>query len=187
MPGITGWTPFFSPVYGYTMAYPEGWVVERATGAWQAGVDSLVVRDEFGRPDNELGIAGWQQPVGDGADIESVAGLTAWATAFCESRPQFGGTGDDCDAFASRAVPMCLLAGLDECRPALLVPDSGAKPEDDAVYAFVPDWQGSAGSTPDAVTILATGRGDAFAGSAEYGGTAALLKGVLATMGVTAP
>jgi hypothetical protein len=42
-------------------------------------------------------------------------------------------------------------------------------------------------NTEDRVTILATGRGDAYPGSAIHGGSTALLEGFLASMGVTAP
>jgi hypothetical protein len=148
VPGIDAWTPFSSDEYAYTLNHPSGWEVSRATEPWSEGGTAERYADMFVRPDNDLGVAVWQQPAGDGADLESVAGLTAWAKAFCEAGSRFDGAGDDYDAFESRALPMCMNAGGDPCRAALLIPDSGTTPDDAAVYAFVPDWAASCSPTP---------------------------------------
>ncbi len=73
-PGISGWTPFTSPVYGYTLSYPQGWNPVAATRAWQPtdgpGVD--ITSDLFVRPDNDIGFAISLAPAGDGADVDRI-------------------------------------------------------------------------------------------------------------------
>jgi hypothetical protein len=184
-PGITGWTPYSSQAYGIHLSYPVGWDFTAASRAWQPGDGSgawETAADLFGSPDNEVGVAVWQMPAGDGADLESGDGLQAWAaTTFCTDQGR-----QDCDTFADRTELMCLDAGDDPCRAALLVRSAGASPADDAEFAFFPDWTSQLFTAiPDKVTIVEVGRGDAYPGAAPYGGAVQLLKSFLSTMGVT--
>jgi len=170
-------------VYGLNLSYPEGWQATPATRAWQPGdvADSYASSDVFVNPAGDLGYAVALAPAGDGADIESAEGLTAWATQYCGDSGLPG-----CATFADRAEPMCLDAGGDQCRPAILVRSEGKNPDDEGEYAFFPHWPSvMLTEAPDMVTVVATGRGDAYARAAQYGGAVELLKSVLSTMGVT--
>ena len=92
--------------------------------------DSWPYADIFVSPvPNELGVWMWEMPAGEGADIESFEGLKTWAETFCNEANASG-----CDTFTQEAVPMCLDAGGDSCRAAILVPTAAGQ------FAFVPDW-----------------------------------------------
>ena len=184
-PGISGWTPFTSKVYGYTLSYPSGWDATSATREWQPsdGPGHEETADTFVRPDNDIGISMGLAPAGAGADIQSVAGLKAWAKGYCTDVRLQG-----CDTFTDRTEPLCLNAGGDPCRAAILVRSTGTTPDDAAEYAFFPNWPSvMLTGAPDKVTVVGVGRGDAYAGAAQYGGAVQLLKSVLSTMGVTSP
>ena len=108
-------------------------------------------------------------------------GLKVWAEAHC-NRARLGA----CDTYADRVEVMCLDAGGDPCRPAILVRSVGTNPEDEGEYAFFGDWaRAEAGSAPAMVTVLGVGRGDAYPAAAPFGGAVQLLRTMLSTMGVT--
>jgi hypothetical protein len=141
---------------------------------WQAGGAGFGDADEFFSSADDLGFGVSQRPVGDGASIDSVDGLTAWAVAWCQDEGLPG-----CAAFADRVVAMCSASRDDACRAAILVPSADVNPDDEGTYAFVPDASGAN------VIILTAGRGEGWPGAARYGGTSGLLTSILATMGVT--
>jgi hypothetical protein len=180
-PGITGWTTYTS-VNGFDIGYPDHWMVNAlATRAWQAG-DSVVddlwpFADTFASPDGEIGLWVFEMPAGEGADIETVPGLQAWADANCTDIGH-----PSCEDFAQAAVPMCLNAGGDNCRAAILVPTAEGQ------YGFFLDW-GSAvlTSVPDRVRVVFIGREDGFPQAARYGGSVELLKSILTQMDVWTP
>lgn len=173
--------PYTSGVHGYTMAFPEGWSSTPASRAWQAG-DSLAndawpYADVFVSPGDgnaQIALLAWEMPAGDGADLDSVQGLKAWAEGFCPDV-----VGASCQGFTELAEPMCLDAGGDPCRPAILVPTAVAQ------YAFFMDWASAVlTSAPDKVRVVIVAREDDFAPAAAYGGSVALLKAILATTDV---
>lgn len=193
--GITGWTRYKSAVHGFTLAYPADWSVSAAASReWQPG-DRLdgeaPYADVFASPEQDtVGLFVWEMPRGEtvgnsensdlielGPDVESADGLKAWAETFCDDAGA-----SSCATFTQRAVPMCLNAGGDPCRAALLVPTQGEQ------YAFFVDW-GSAmlTSAADRVTVVVVARADSFPSAARYGGSVELLKAILTTMGVQAP
>lgn len=181
-PGITGWTTYTSEVHGFTVGYPADWSVNApATRNWQIGddfpADELPYADTFVSPDQEaVGLFVWEMPVGEGADVESLQGLKAWAETFCND---VGASA--CDTFTQGAVPMCLALVADPdvvlCDAALLVPTAEAQ------YAFFAD-RGSRIFTniPDVVTVVVVARADSFPSAAGYGGSVELLKAILTTM-----
>jgi hypothetical protein len=188
-PGISGWTTYTSEVHGLTVGYPEDWSVHApATRLWQSGdtidLDEWPYADTFISPEQDpVGLFVWEMPAGEGAEgegptgVESVTGLRAWAQRFC------GEVGaSSCEEFTQRAMPMCLNAGGDSCRAAILVPTP------DQQYAFFVDW-GSAMFvvTPDRVTVVVVAREDGFPAAVRYGGSVELLKAVLTTMDVWTP
>ena len=145
--GITGWTAYTSAFHGFTMGYPEDWTVHApASREWRAGdlilADSWPYADTFVSPgSNEIGLWVWDVPAAAGADLESVGGLKAWAATFCEDMGLSA-----CATFTQAAAPMCLNAGGDSCRAAILV----SRGEDQ--YAFFEDFNDAA-ITGDPVEI----------------------------------
>jgi len=176
---------YTSKVYGFALGYPADWSVNApATRTWQPGdtlySDPWPFADTFispGSDQDQIGLFAWEMPAGEGADIESVQGLKAWAAKFCT---EVGAS--SCDAFTQGAVPMCLNAGGDPCRAAILVPTASDQ------YAFFMDWTSVVfTNAPDRVTVISVAREDSFPAAARYGGSVALLKSVLTTMGVQSP
>ena len=163
-PGISGFTPYTSPVYGLTIGIPDGWTQgERATLKWQEGIDSDATSwDCFESNQESVAFCVWQQPAGPGADITTRDGLAAWVRANDPERDPDG------------AIQLCV--GKTACGPAILLPASG-----DTIPAYIAD--------PDAglVTIVLLGRTDDFPGTARYGGGVQLLKSILTTMDVYEP
>jgi len=183
-PGITGWTPYTSAVYGFTMGYPVDWADRApASRAWQPGDspldDAWPFADGFASPElDQVGLWVWQMPAGEGADVESVQGLKAWADGFCTDVGEVS-----CGEFTQGAEPMCLDRGGQTCRAALLVPRPG-----EGQYAFFVDWDSAAPTAqPDLVNVVYVGREDTHPSAARYGGSVALLESILTTMGVTTP
>jgi hypothetical protein len=178
-PGIEAFTPYTSAQYGTTFGYPDDWTLHAAaTRGWQAsdsfGADDVSFADVFVSPEEDIALFVWEMPAGEGADVESVEGLTAWARTFCKDVDA-----PACAGFTQRAVPMCLNAGGDPCRGALLVPTAGQQ------WAFFVNWgTATLTSNPDRVTVVAIARDDSFPSAARYGGSVELLKSILTTMGV---
>jgi len=183
-PGITGWTSYTSKVHGFTLGYPDDWTLEwAATREWQAGdtiFDAAKAQfaDVFAAPEKEtVGLFVWEMPAGEGADVESLGGLKAWATTFCNDA-----IAESCAAFAQQAVPMCLNVGGDSCRAAILVPTATGQ------FAFFVNWGTALLTTsPDRVRVVTVAREDSFPSAARYGGSVALLKAILTTMDVWTP
>ena len=183
--GITGWKTYTSELRGFTLGYPADWSVNApATRTWQAGDeffgDSWPYADTFvspGEGDASIGLFVWEMPAGEGVDLDSVPGLKAWAETFCSD---VGAS--SCEEFTERAVPMCLNAGGDSCRGAILVPTAGAQ------YAFFMDWPSAMfTNVPDLVRVVVVARDDSFPSAARYGGSVELLKAILTTMDVWTP
>lgn len=183
-PGITGWNTYTSEVHGFTLGYPTDWSLQApATRMWQAGdgfhgQDAWPFADTFVSPEQDaVGLLAWEMPAGDGADLDSVQGLEAWAKGFCNDVGE-----SSCEQFTLRAVPMCLNAGGAPCRPAIIVPTAGAQ------YAFFMDWISAMfTNSPDLVRVVVVAREDDFPSAARYGGSVELLKAILTTMDVWRP
>ena len=182
-PGITAWTTYTSAVHGFTLGYPEDWTLERAaTREWQAGdvldADKVQYSDTFASPEEDtVGLFVWEMPAGEGADVESVEGLKAWAGTFCNDVVALS-----CGEFTQRAEAMCLNDGGGPCRAAVLVPTAGQQ------YAFFSVWSSLIfTNAPDRVRVVAVGREDSFPSAARYGGSVELLRAILTTMDVWTP
>ena len=177
-PGITAWVPYTSAVYGYTLAYPAGWNHQAAKRAWEPGEGNAVApgtTDHFLSPDRGASVSVSLWPAGEDADLESIPGLKAWAETYCSERVLPG-----CDTFAERAERRCRDVGGMPCRPAIIIPG------DEGEYAFFPDWSSLMQTdAPDKVTVVFVPSGDAFPGTARYGGSVRLLESFLSTMGVS--
>jgi len=163
-PGITGFTPYTSNVYGINLGYPDGWSLgAAATRRWQSGDEGDTGwSDWFGNPSDRDGddivFGVWQQPARSDADITSREGLAAWVAA--NGMPEAG-------------MPMCL--GKGACLPAILIPGS------EGIAAYVADAE------TGFVTIVSLGRHDSFPANARYGGGVQLLKSILTTLDVWMP
>jgi len=183
-PGITGWTTYVSAVHGFTLTYPVDWsVAGPATRAWRTGDvfpgENLPFADSFSSPPTStgtenatVGLSVWEMPSGEGADLSSYAGLRAWARTFCRAIGLAS-----CETFAQRAVPMCFDDGGGSCYAAILVPTPGPQ------YAFFEDSVSKL-LGPTMVRVVAVAREDDHPSTARYGGSVALLKAILGTMGV---
>jgi hypothetical protein len=185
--GISAWHHYTSTVYdnGYgSVDYPADWsVVAQATRAWEPGdrfpVETSPYADVFASPgegDETVGLVVWKMPAGEGAEVETVEGLKAWAATFCRDVGM-----SPCDGFTQDATPMCLDTG-GVCRGALLVPTP------DQQFAFFVDW-GSAMMTvtPDRVRVVVVPREDAHPSASRYGGSVQLLRSILTKMNVWTP
>ena len=177
-PGITGFTPYTSDVYGFTLGIPNDWTLyEAATREWQpsdasetAGAFTDVINSSLA----DAGIWVWRRPAGSGADITSHNGLAAWVQA-----NQCDDTVNACATVPVVAVPMC--AGRTACLPAIVVPLSGNELDFGNVRAVVADPESGM------VTVLSLGRPDDWQGVAKYGGGVQLLQSILTTMDVWPP
>ena len=163
-PGITGFTPYTSAVYGLTIGIPDGWTqLDRATRKWQEGIDPDAKSAESFES-NQESVAFWveQRPAGPGADITTRDGLAAWVRANDPERDPDG------------AIQLCV--GKTACGPAILLPSTG-----DTIPAYIAD--------PDAglVTIVLLGRSDDHPATARYGGGVQLVKSILTTIDVYEP
>jgi len=180
-----GWITYTSAIHDFSLEFPADWSFRAAaTRTWQVG-DALrdepwSYADSFVSPDEEqIALLAWEMPAGGGIDLDSIDGLRTFARTFCAAVDAAPG---GCDAFAEAAMPMCLNAGGDTCRAALLVPTS------DAQYAFFMDWTSVMFTDiPDRVTVVVVAREDSIPAAARYGGAVALLKLVLTTMDVWTP
>jgi hypothetical protein len=185
-PGITSWKTYISAVDSFTLGYPADWSVRApATRKWQAGdrfaPDEFPYADTFVSPgagNIQIGLLVWKMPAGQGADIESVHGLKAWAEKICN---EVGAP--SCAGFTQQAVPMCVNdAGPVKCKAAILVPTATQQ------YAFFEDPSSYFVATSnDQVRVVVVAREDNFQPAARYGGSVELLKSILTTMGVQTP
>jgi hypothetical protein len=182
--GITAWTTYTSPIYDFTVGYPADWSLNSsATRTWHPGDDIFelaymdIIASPGRAPVDEVGVFLWEMQAGAGEDVDSVEGLEVWARNFCTDVGELA-----CDEFTDRAVPMCLNAGGDPCRAALLVPTAEQQ------YAFVQDFTDAmlVGDPVD-IRVIAIGREETFPSSARYGGSVELLKSILTTLDVWEP
>jgi hypothetical protein len=180
-PGITGWKTYTSPVYGYTISYPEDWsVANQATEKWQPGAaeDDPAWRDIFfnnlgdiAGVDNSMVFETAQSPAPARADLASWNGLVAALTEMCAKPAKF--LPDTC---ADEAVLGRLCMGSPGCLPVAFV-----DPKVDLPRAYFGDPE------TGIVTYVRIGRVDGFPAGDRYGGTVKLLKLILGQLGVREP
>jgi hypothetical protein len=174
-PGISGWKPYTSAAYGYTMSYPQGWyVASRASHKWEPGEpgteEAAPFWDIFANDDGDgtvMLVA--QVPAPAGADLESWDGLHAVHRELCDE-PTIPGCPAD-------YTPTSLCSGQQDCAPAILALNG----DDPMPVALIGDPENGV------VTVIWIGRVDSFPTAAKYGGTVQLLKSVLTQMDVRDP
>jgi hypothetical protein len=172
-PGICGWKTYTSPVYGYTISYPDDWGIGAvATQRWQPDEpeDSPSV-DLFGNEENSIAFFALRFPAPSGADLGSWDGLLAAITEMCAKPAEF--FYNTCPS-EQLAAPMCL--GSPGCRPVAFVHGDDVEPR-----ALFGD------PNTGILTYVQAGRLDDFPGAAKYGGTVMLLKSILGELGVREP
>jgi hypothetical protein len=173
-PGISGWKPYTSAAYGFTMSYPSDWdVAGRATHKWQPGepgtAEDASFWDSFANDDGDgtlMLVA--QVPAPSGADLESWEGLHAVHRQLCDE--------PTIPACPAEYTPTSLCSGQD-CAPAILALNG----DDPMPVALIGDPE------KGIVTVIWIGRVDSFPTAAKYGGTVQLLKSVLTQMDVRDP
>ena len=171
-PGITGWTPYTSAVYGYTMSYPDDWYVGHvASRKWQLGepvTDDSAWTDLFARNDDDIAMFMYQVPAPAGADLVSWEGLHAAHQELC-SEPSIAHCPPD-----YTQTRMCV--GEQGCAPAII-----GLTGDQTPAALIADPE------KGTITFIVMGRADSYPGAARYGGTTALLKSILSQLDVRDP
>ena len=175
-PGITGWTPYTSAVYGFTMSYPSDWsVADPATHKWQPGEpaaeqDASYADTFAGAMDADgILIIAFQVPAPTGADLESWEGLHAAHQELCDE-PSIPACPAD-----YTPTPMCV--GQQVCAPAIIALNS----EDPMPAALIGDPENGI------ITVIWIARVDSFPGAERYGGTVQLLNSVLTQLDVRDP
>lgn len=182
------WTPFTSPVYGYSMKYPAGWKIDhRSTRPWATadGMDfSSPGVDTFTSADGSLGVSVWGVPI-DSPPDPSVGleweDFEAWITSFCITTES-----DPCSGVHDRVVPMCPDADSECHTGAIIVPLS------DSVVGFKGGDRGGITAPGDSgdVTywiVVSVWQPESFPGLAEYGGGIRLIQAFLESMGAEMP
>jgi hypothetical protein len=167
----TGWTPYTSARYGFTMAYPPGWTVAPSNHTWTWALDGTnylsTGQDAFIAPDGSIRVSAWTVPgFISGTTDPSWADVERWAIDYCSR------SGDSpCTGIHERAVPLCIETR--DCHPALLVRFNTD------VLAF-----GIGGVLGPEMTVVAVWRPEFEPSVAPYGGSATLLETFLSTMNV---
>jgi hypothetical protein len=175
-PGISGWTPYTSAAYGFTMSYPSDWsVADPASHKWQPGQPA---NDDSGSWDmfendeaidgDSIGMLVSQVPAPSGADLASWEGLHAVHRELCDEP-----TIPACPADYT-PTPMCVGA---DCAPAIIALNG----EDPMPVALIGDPE------KGIVTVIWMGREDSFPAAGRYGGTVQLLKSILTQLDVRDP
>lgn len=180
-PGISGWTPYTSAAYDFTMAYPSDWSVSApATHKWQPGEPAgeewptwqdIFVNDEAIDGDS-IAMVAYQVPAPTGADLESWEGLDAVHQELCDEPTMAGSV--TCPADYT-PTPMCV--GEQDCAPAVI--HMGG--DDPLPVALIGDPESGI------VTVILMGRVDSFPAAGRYGGTVQLLKSILTQLDVRDP
>ena len=180
-PGISGWTPYTSAAYDFTMSYPSDWsVAASASHKWQPGEpdteDStpwadIFVNDEAIDGDGVIMVM-FQVPAPTGADLESWEGLDAVHQELCDEPTMASSVACPADY---TPTPMCV--GEQDCAPAV-IHMSG---DDPMPVAFIGDPE------KGIVTVIYIARVDSFPAARRYGGTVQLLKSVLTQLDVRDP
>jgi hypothetical protein len=175
-PGISGWKPYTSAAYGFTMSYPSDWSVAGQAGhKWQPGepgtVENASFADSFAGAMDADGILiiAFQVPAPAGADLESWEGLHAVHRELCDE-PTIPGCPAD-----YTPVPMCV--GGQDCAPAIIALNG----DDPFPVALIGDPE------KGIITVIWIARVDSFPGAERYGGTVQLLKSVLTQLDVRDP
>ncbi len=174
-PGISGWTPYTSAAYGFTMSYPSDWyVADRANHKWQPGEPETEevgsFWDAFANDDGDgtlMLVA--QVPAPTGADLESWEGLHAVHRELCDE--------PTIPACPADYTPTSLCSGQQDCAPAILALNG----DDPMPVALIGDPE------KGIVTVIWIGRVDSFPTAVRYGGTVQFLKSVLTQLDVRDP
>ena len=173
-PGICGWKTYTSAVYGYTISYPDDWVVaDRATQKWEPGEpEDAPSSDVFfnnAAPavnDESMVFFALQIPAPAGADLATWDGLLVALTEMCANPAESNFDSCPSDTVVTR---MCLGA---ECQPVAFLSDDGFPR---AVFG---------GPDRGVITYIGMGRADDFPSAARYGGTVTLLKSILGELDI---
>ena len=175
-PGITGWTPYTSAVYGFTMSYPSDWsATDPASHKWQPGQPANDNSGSWDTFENDAAIDGdsigmlvSQVPAPSGADLASWEGLHAVHRELCDEPNT-----PACPADYT-PTPMCVGA---DCAPAIIALNG----EDPMPVALIGDPE------KGIVTVIWMGRENSFPAARRYGGTVQLLKSILTQLDVRDP
>jgi hypothetical protein len=162
----TGWTPYESERYGFTIGHPPDWTVSPADHDWTLAEDShdglSTGQEVFMPPDQNTSVSAWSVPNANG---ESAGVVAAWIEAYCQE------IGTPCPDVQDRATPLCV--EVRDCHPGLLVPF-----ENDVMAFF------TGGHYHEKMVVVAVWRGDSDPSVAPYGGSTRLLEAFLSTMDV---
>lgn len=169
----SGWTPYVSARYGFTIGVPPNWTASPADHDWTWESDAPDWQssgaDRFRAPNDTILVSAWTVPLPPAQSFDGWAYVEAWAQDYCERTHN-----TDCATIHDRVVPMCIEKR--DCHPALVIPFR------DDVQAF-----GTGGVLPEGMLVVAVWRGESDPSTAPYGGSHRLLDGFLSTLGIMHP
>lgn len=168
----SGWVPYTSERYGFTISHPPGWDELPASRAWSYEADT----NDWLSPGMEafftpagigVRVSAWAVPLEPGFTNDPTwADVEAWVEEFCEKTDKA-----PCStAVQDRAVQLCLEAR--DCHPGLLVPFESE------VKAFYADC------CADQMVVVVVWWGESEPAVAPFGGSRRLLEAFLSTMDV---
>ena len=177
-PGISGWTPYTSAAYGFTMSYPSDWSVDLSGEPQMAargnppttnsGPWADIFQNDKAIDGDSIGMLVSQVPAPSGADLASWEGLHAVHRELCDEPNT-----PACPADYT-PTPMCVGA---DCAPAIIALNG----EDPMPVALIGDPE------KGIVTVIWMGRENSFPAARRYGGTVQLLKSILTQLDVRDP
>jgi hypothetical protein len=168
----SGWLPYTSNRYRFTMRMPASWTAEPADHDWtwenDASNSLSVGADRFHSADGNILVSAWRVPLTEAQMNQSWPDVEAWAKVYCEQTKN-----TDCATIHDRVAPMCVEKR--DCHPALLIPFK------DDVQAFANGGDAGTG------LVVAVWRGESAPATASYGGSQRLLEGFLETLNIVPP
>ena len=155
----SGWVPYTSERYGFTIAHPDDWSEDPASRAWNFESDvqawaHLESTDHFNDAEGLVGLSAWSTAVAPGTTVES------WMEAYCA-----GQNAGPCTGIQDGAVDV---ETRDQHAGRLVF-----GPDTDTM-AFILDGQ--------TMYVVAVWRGETDPAVQSYGGARALLEGFLSTL-----
>ena len=167
-----GWVTYVSDRYGFSIGHPAGWTEMPAERSWTLEEDAEGAADDWLSPGadafvgDNVRVSAWSVPIDRDTTPETVAGVEAWVTDYCERT-----SGTSCEGIFDRATLLCV--EVRDCHPGLLVQFPSE------TVAFF-----TGGIYGDTMTVVAVWWGESEPATASFGGSQKLLEAFLSTMDV---
>jgi hypothetical protein len=162
--GTTGWVPYTSERYGFTIMHPPDWSISPAEETWTIEHTrdfANLGQERFFSPDGNIFAAAWATPY---SGEETLTAVQTWVERYCAES-----AGVRCATIGERGVRLC---HEPDCHPGLLVPASSD------VHAFF-----TGGAHRERMIVVRVGR-PADPNAGDYGAAREVLEALLSTMDV---